>query len=32
MESDFLRFTAGMTATVEIAPVQGRLVMQDTQH
>jgi hypothetical protein len=26
IESDFLRFTAGMEATVSISPVQGRLV------
>ena len=26
IESDFLRFTAGMTATIDIAPAQGRLV------
>lgn len=26
IESDFLRFTAGMTATIDIAPVQGHLV------
>jgi len=26
IESDYLRFTAGMEATIELAPVQGRLV------